>query len=205
MIQLWAASGSPAAPSPSVHNGSRARGRSGQLHARTAPPRMARLYGWAHAHCRYRRSSSDDKYSTVKRLMVGRLLRAGPDLIGFRLSRYRNQQGRYNDEHCLGNRASCRPSSRDARSTRVRGTPTAREHIATPLLEPCTTTSSDACRSSSRLRRKAKWHCLYTPPPPRPSSSGSSLITASSSPAKISRPSLMLATGITFSVHPPAL
>jgi hypothetical protein len=38
-----------------------------------------------------------------------------------------------------------------------------------------------------------------------PSSSGGSLITASSSPAKISRPSLMLATGITFSVHPPAL
>jgi len=49
------------------------------------------------------------------------------------------------------------------------------------------------------------WHCLYTPPPPWPSSSGSSLITASSSPVKISRPSLMLATGITFSVHPPAL
>ena len=42
-------------------------------------------------------------------------------------------------------------------------------------------------------------------PPRRPSSSGSSLITASSSPAKIPRPSLMLATGITFSVHPSAL
>jgi len=32
-----------------------------------------------------------------------------------------------------------------------------------------------------------------------------SLITVSSSRAKISRPSLMLATGITFSVRPPAL
>jgi Kef-type K+ transport system membrane component KefB len=55
--------------------------------------------------------------------------------------------------------------------------------------------------------RAAGWvRSPSTPSPlPWPSSSSSSLITASSSPAKISRPSLMLATGITFSVHPSAL
>lgn len=52
---------------------------------------------------------------------------------------------------------------------------------------------------------QSKWHCPYTPPPPWPSGSGSYLITASSSPVKISRLSLMLAPGITFSVHPSAL
>jgi hypothetical protein len=41
--------------------------------------------------------------------------------------------------------------------------------------------------------------------PRRLSNSGSFLITTSSSPAKVSRPSLMLTTGITFSVHPSAL